>query len=174
MANASYQPTWVGALPANQTQPAPQMMQSPPTMGQPVVSDNGAGQPQTITNQVPVVQPQWVAPQVGAPMTPWGMVPMSDGQLFIANVQSDEAVNNYPVGRGVTAFLVNYNAGVFWTKRQTDDGLGYKTVKHYFYTDEQTTPAKNQNGISGVSVEEFTKLKDELKGLRRDFDEFIK
>lgn len=168
MANNGYQPTWVGALPANQSQPAPQMMQSPPTMGQPAVSDNGVGQPQTITNQVPQMQmPQWQAPM----MQSWPMS-VPESPLVIANVQSEEAVNNYIVSRGVTAFLINYNEGVFWTKRQNDNGLGYETVKHYFHTEEQATPRKIQNG--GVSPEEFARLRDELDSLRKEFNEFIK
>lgn len=157
MANQSYQSTWTGAIPGNQ----PQI-------------------PQNQNNQMMYNQPQ---PQNGPPvenMVPWGwpMGPMpqnNNSNLFIAIAQSQEAVDNYPVGRGITAFLVNYPEGVFWTKRLKDDGLGYDTVKHHFCTDAEWEAMKSPMITNNsVSAEEFEKLQKDLAQLRVEFEDFIK
>lgn len=162
--NTGYQSTWTGSLPTNQVQPVQPMIPSSTTIGQPQFGDNGQMQQPTLNNQFMPTQQ----------MQPWPVqAPVPDSPLFIATVPSDEVVNSYPVARGVTAFLINYNEGVFWTKRQTDDGLGYKTVRHYFQVDDQNQPRRNQNGCS-VTDEAFALLNERVDKLRHDFDEFIK
>ena len=99
---------------------------------------------------------------------------MNESYLFIAPVQSEEAVNNYPVARGVTAILINYSQGVFWKKRQTNDGLGYETVKHFFFTEEEFERLKVKNVQRENSTNEIDSLKADLAKLRKEFEDFIK
>lgn len=153
MANNGYQSTWAGALPTNQSQP-PQ-----PT---PV-------QPQTSQQMQPVQNQQWTNPW----FNPQPQVQTPDNPLIIIPVQSDAVVDNYIIPRGYTAFFINYANGIFWKKRQTDDGLGYDTVKHYFFTEEQFKQLQNQNAVPSNS-DEINGLREELNKLRKEFEEFIK
>lgn len=155
--NGGYQSTWAGALPANQPQ---------------VAAPNPQPQPAQAPAPQPMAQPQYVAPMYQAMPQSWGMMPV-DNSLIIAPVQSEEAMLNYIVPRGVTAFLINYNERVFWKKRQTDDGLGYDIVRHRFFTDEEYSNQKNQSE-SPVSAEEFARLEEKFNLLRKDFDDFMK
>ena len=96
--------------------------------------------------------------------TGWNQPVQYPNNVIIVPIQGEEAVHNYIVARGVTAFLIDYNNRVFWKKRQTDDGLGYETVKHYFFTEDEYKAENGQNG-SYVSIDEFNELKktvDEL------------
>lgn len=154
MANNGYQSTWVGGIPSNQPQPLqPLQMQTQ--------TQNQAASPQ---NQ------QWTNPWLNT--QPQVQLSSPDNPLIIMPVQSDAVVDNYTVPRGYTAFFINYANGVFWKKRQTDDGLGYDTVKHYFFTEEQFRQI--QNGATNVNSDEIAGLREDLDKLRKEFEEFVK
>ena len=152
MANNGYQSTWMGGIPSNQPQP----LQSLQTQTQ-----SQAASPQ---NQ------QWTNPWLNSQSQVQPASP--DNPLIIIPVQSDAVVDNYIIPRGYTAFFINYANGVFWKKRQTDDGLGYDTVKHYFFTEEQFRQI--QNGATNVNSDEISSLREDLDKLRKEFDDFIK
>lgn len=151
-----YQSTWTGAIPNNQT------MQTPT-------------QPNAMTTPNP--QPQnWV------PTAPWP-IPTPSPQIVLVIVQGKAAVDNYPVAPNTTAVLMDYDNRVFWTKRQTADGLGYETVEHPFFTRAELdsllqrtteTAPQNQNGEVKVIASEVDKLREDLLKLRHEFDDFIK
>jgi hypothetical protein len=78
---------------------------------------------------------------------------------------------------------MDYDNRVFWTKRQTSDGLGYETVEHPFFTRaefdslmQRTTEnaPQNQNGEVKAIAGEVDKLREDLLKLRHEFDDFIK
>lgn len=134
-----------------------------------------------LQNNAAPLQPQnQNGPQnfMSAPNIPWNNQPATDSYLFIAPVQSEEAVDNYPVARGVTAILINYSKGIFWKKRQTNDGLGYETVKHYFFAEDDfnrmRAQQKEQANTQPDKNEEFENLRSEVLRLRRDFDDLMK
>lgn len=153
--NQPYQSTWNGAMMQTPTNQTPQMPVQPP---QP--ANNQYQMPaQQFMNfpQMPIMQPQ--------------------NPLIIVPVPSEAAVDNYIVERGITAFLINYSEGVFWTKRQKDDGLGYDTVKHVFFKEEDYSN-KRQNdeklNRSMVQQEDFDRLREDFYALKHEFQEFIK
>lgn len=95
--------------------------------------------------------------------------------LIIVPVSNEQAVNNYLVERGVTAFLINYKDGIFWTKRLNDNGLGYDVVKHKFYVDVEKPRMETQQPTNPIdSQAQLTAIQEELAKLRKEFDEFIK
>lgn len=151
-----YNSTWTGAL----------------TNNQPVQT-----QPQQ--NAMPAPNPQ---PQNWAPTAPWP-IPSPSPQIVMVIVQGKAAVDNYPVAPNTTAVLMDYDNRVFWTKRQTADGLGYETVEHPFFTRAEfdammqrttETAPQNQNGEVKVIANEVDKLREDLLKLRHEFDDFIK
>lgn len=153
----SYQSSWTGALPNNGwNAPAPNPTPTP--------------QPQPTMNSSPNTNTPMNNQQI-APSQPW----MPQPTLVIVPVQSEAVVDNYIVAPGVTAFLINYAKGVFWTKRQTQDGLGFDTIRHTFKVDDASVP-QNQNGIEAPPIDqsEFIKLRDEVLKLRHEFDDFMK
>lgn len=157
-----YQSTWTGAIPNNQ------MMPTNPVPAQPT---------QTAQTSAPIPQPwnQWVPPQP---------------QVVLIPVSSPEAVDTHPLAPNVTGFFLDYDHGMFWTKRQTPDGLGFTTIKHRFMTEEQYQNMiyKNQNGgNSGYDAKlddvaahfndleaRFKDMCADIRDLRHEFDEFIK
>lgn len=155
MANNGYQSTWVGGIPSNQPQPLQPLQMQTQTQSQ------AASPPQ---NQ------QWTNPWLNS--QPQVQQSSPDNPLIIIPVQSEAVVDNYIIPRGYTAFFINYANGVFWKKRQTDDGLGYDTVKHYFFTEEQFRQI--QNGATNVKSDEIAGLREDLDKLRKEFEEFIK
>ena len=154
MANNGYQSTWMGGIPSNQPQPLQPLQMQTQTQSQ-AASPQNQQWPNPWLNSQPQVQPA-----------------SPDNPLIIIPVQSDAVVDNYIIPRGYTAFFINYANGVFWKKRQTDDGLGYDTVKHYFFTEEQFRQI--QNGAANVNSDEIAGLREDLNKLRKEFDEFIK
>lgn len=151
-----YQSTWTGAIPNNQ------MMQA-----------------QTQPNAMTTPNPQ---PQNWVPTAPWP-IPTPSPQIVLVIVQGKAAVDNYPVAPNTTAVLMDYDNRVFWTKRQTTDGLGYETVEHPFFTRAELdsllqrtteTAPQNQNGEVKVIASEVDKLREDLLKLRHEFDDFIK
>lgn len=152
-----YNSTWTGAI---------------PSVNQPVQT-----QPQP--NQMPAPSPQ---PQNWAPANQWPF-PAPSPQIVMVIVQGKAAVDNYPVAPNTTAVLMDYDNRVFWTKRQTADGLGYETVEHPFFTRaeldsmlQRTTEnaPQNQNGEVKAIAGEVDKLREDLLKLRHEFDAFIK
>ena len=103
---------------------------------------------------------------------------MQPNPLTIAIVQSEAAVDNFIVERGVTAFLINYSEGVFWTKRQKDDGLGYETVKHVFFKAEDYAKQSQNDQTKLTEIDkvwvELDKLQGELSDFKHEFQEFMK
>lgn len=154
---AGYNSTWAGAI---------------PSVNQPVQT-----QPQP--NQMPAPNPQ---PQNWASTNQWPF-PAPSPQIVMVIVQGKAAVDNYPVAPNTTAVLMDYDNRVFWTKRQTADGLGYETVEHPFFTraefDSLTqrtaeNAPQNQNGEVKAIAGEVDKLREDLLKLRHEFDDFIK
>lgn len=152
-----YSSTWVGAIP----------------------STNQSVQTQPQTNQMPAPNPQ---PQNWAPSNQWSF-PAPSPQIVMVIVQGKAAVDNYPVAPNTTAVLMDYDNRVFWTKRQTVDGLGYETVEHPFFTRAELdalmqrtaeTSPQNQNGEVKAIATEVDKLREDLLKLRHEFDDFIK
>jgi hypothetical protein len=151
-----YNSTWTGALANNQTM-----------------------QTQTQPNAMTTPNPQ---PQNWVPTAPWP-IPTPSPQIVLVIVQGKAAVDNYPVAPNTTAVLMDYDNRVFWTKRQTADGLGYETVEHPFFTRAELdsllqrtteTAPQNQNGEIKVIASEVDKLREDLLKLRHEFDDFIK
>lgn len=147
---------------------------------QPYQSNWNGAMMQTPTNQTPQMPPQPANNMYSMPtqsfMNYQQMPMMQPNPLTIAIVQSEAAVDNFIVERGVTAFLINYSEGVFWTKRQKDDGLGYETVKHVFFKAEDYEK-QSQNDDASRSIiqqEEFERLKTDFYKLRDEFQEFMK
>lgn len=153
-----YQSTWTGAIPQNtQPQPAPMPTPQPQPPTQPIFNN-------------------WNQPFFN-----------TSPNVIMVLVEGQETVDNYPVAPNVTAFLINYTKGVFWTKRQAPDGLSFDTTKHYFFKEEdynRMMSEKNQNG-NNSDIDElkdmYTKLKamctessHETKKLRKEFEDFIK
>ena len=119
-----------------------------------------------VSQNQPQIQNGQVNQQTPQPMN-FGMFEQNVNPLIIVPVQSEAAANNYIVARGVTAFLINYQERVFWTKRQTDDGLGYSMVKHYFRVENEKPHIES-------SSDEIKALREELNSLRKEFEDFIK
>lgn len=139
------------------------------------MSNNQMPQPQ---NQ-PQPQPQ---PQINNQMPQWAF-PAPAPQIVMVIVQGRAAVDNYPVAPNTTAVLMDYDNRVFWTKRQTPDGLGYDTVEHPFFTRAEfddlmkrtsDNALQNQNGETKALAEDVDKLREELHKLRNEFEDFIK
>lgn len=138
MSTNSYQPNWAGVMNPQQQSTNTNYLNQNYSQGQGV---SYAGSSPSMFNQPPQYP-----------------------NIVIVPIQGEEAVHNYIVGRGVTAFLIDYTNRVFWKKRQTDDGLGYETVKHYFFTEDEYNADKIQNG-GYVSLDEFNELKKTVSEL---------
>lgn len=151
--NQPYQSTWNGAMIQTPTNQTPQMPVQPP---QPANNQYQIPAQQFMNfPQMPIMQPQ--------------------NPLIIVPVPSEAAVDNYIVERGITAFLINYSEGVFWTKRQKDDGLGYDTTKHVFFKEEDYEK-QNQNKPTDTDIlrVDLNNLRSDLEDFKREFQEFIK
>lgn len=110
--------------------------------------------------------------QQNSGFTPFNFNP---NPLMIVPVSNEEAVNNYLVERGVTAFLINYKDGIFWTKRLNENGLGYDVIRHRFCIDEDKPQVEAQKPTQfELMQKELMAMQEELISLRKEFDEFIK
>lgn len=118
-----------------------------------------------------------------APMQPvnnWEQQPMqmmqpqnqqvAEPPIIVIPVNGEQAARNYPVQRGRTIFLIDFNTRKFWIKSIKPNGLEDSCEGYTFTSDAQPQQPQIQNQIdfnNFVTRDEFNMLKTSLEELMK-------
>ena len=95
---------------------------------------------------------------------------VAEPPIIVIPVNGEQAARNYPVQRGRTIFLIDFNTRKFWIKSIKPNGLEDSCEGYTFISDTQPQQPQIQNQIdfnNFVTREEFNALKTSLEELMK-------